>query len=413
MPNTPHLVAVLRIVDPSGQQQFALVDRPALQIGSATDECGLTLTGPGICAIHCTLRWQNTRWVVFDRGAPTGTYINSRRCNEPTALCPGDRISIVHHLIHFSTLPSLELPHVLARLRDSPIRWLPGHAPATSPHTPPAPRKRTSSRLLVCLALSAGLALAASIGEAETSGPSATPAAPSPDLSPGTSSSSASNLSPGTSSPPAPTYVSEPPTFELPPDAVGLGRPTDGAILHALQLPPAPDYTIRCPAHAHGTSATIGELMHALARMRNLGYRGELVVGDISRLDGGQYGPHKSHQSGRDVDIWLPIRGGRYARGCPRCTTDLCRPEPGQVDWRATWQLVQSLAERGAVEDIFLDWSLHPKLAQAASDLGVPDAEVLRQIQHPFRGRPTLIKHSDGHVHHMHVRFRDPPATDR
>jgi hypothetical protein len=60
------------------------------------------------------------------------------------------------------------------------------------------------------------------------------------------------------------------------------------------------------------------------------------------------------------------------------------------------------------VQDIFLDWTLHPALRDAAAALGVPDEQVDRRIQHPIRGRATLIKHSDGHVHHLHVRYREP-----
>lgn len=417
MTQSPDLVAVLRVVAPDGDEQFVLVDRPLLHIGSARAECSLVLAGPDIAAHHCTLRWHGNRWVLYDRGTDAGTYINSRRCREPTGLCQGDRISVAHHLLHFTTLPALDLPHVLARLRDRQISWT-TLRPASDPppHTPPHRPRRVGLAALTAL-----IALFATLGIAREAGP--------PDEAHHLSRETAidapqdipEDLSPETPPPERPRerstprtvagtaeYVSEPPTFELPTDAVGLGRPTDGALLHAIQLPPSPDYTVRCPANAHGTTATIGELMHGLASLRNRGYTGELVVGDISRPDGGRYGPHQSHQSGRDVDVWLPILGGRYDRGCSRCGTDLCRPEPDQVDWRATWHLIQSLAERGAIEDIFIDWSLQPNLAQTARELGVPESEIHRQIQHPVRGRPTLIKHSDGHVHHMHVRFREP-----
>jgi murein endopeptidase len=424
---SPDLVAVLRVVAPDGDEHFVLVDRPVLHIGSARTDCGLVLAGPDVAAPHCTLRWHGNRWVLYDRGAPAGTYINSRRCREPTGLCQGDRISVVHHMLHFTTLPALDLPHVLARLRDRPISWTALRlAPDPPPHTPPR-RPRRIAGLAALTALSATLGIAASAREADPRGlahhlsqETSTEASSSlsEDLSPETSNDVPRDLSPETPPHERPLaaralagtaeYVSEPPTFELPTDAVGLGRPTDGALLHALQLPSSPDYTVRCPANAHGTTATIGELMHGLASLRNRGYTGELVVGDISRPDGGRYGPHQSHQSGRDVDVWLPIRGGRYDRGCARCGTDLCRPEPDQVDWRATWHLIQSLAERGAIADIFIDWSLHPELIQTARELGVPESEIHRQIQHPVRGRPTLIKHSDGHVHHMHIRFREP-----
>jgi murein endopeptidase len=422
MPVSPHLVAVLHITDPlTSDEQILLVDRPVLQIGCARDECGLTLDGPGVAATHCSLRWQANRWILHDRGAATGIYINSRRCREPTALCPGDRISIVHHLIIFNTLPSLELPHVLARLRDRPVRWtLTRPHPDEPPPTPLASNRRRPRLFNNCATLLAILGLASGISATNYLG-DPTPEAvtsdfhlpPEPDPpAPADTNPTTADIARHESPPPPPTiYITEPPTFELPADAIGLGRPTDGAILHALQLPSSPDYTIRCPALAHATTATINELMHALARARNHGYTGELVVGDLSRLDGGRYGPHKSHQSGRDVDLWLPIRGGRYDRGCPRCGTDLCRPEPEQVDWPATWTLIQSLAERGTIEDIFLDWTLHPALAQAAHDLNVPPDEIHRQIQHPIRGRSTLIKHSDGHIHHLHVRFREPPPA--
>jgi murein endopeptidase len=322
---------------------------------------------------------------------------------------------------------------VLARLRDRPVRWT-----LTRPHPDEPPPHTRSHRtadaracLMHCATLFAILGLASSISEADqpdlgdqrprrpgqsrpTSDPALRSICPRSQLHPRrpTPARRLPTIARHESPPPPPTiYITEPPTFELPADAIGLGRPTDGAILHALQLPSSPDYTIRCPALAHATTATINELMHALARARNHGYTGELVVGDLSRLDGGRYGPHKSHQSGRDVDLWLPIRGGRYDRGCPRCGTDLCRPEPEQVDWPATWTLIQSLAERGTIEDIFLDWTLHPALAQAAHDLNVPPDEIHRQIQHPIRGRSTLIKHSDGHIHHLHVRFREPPPA--
>ena len=91
--------------------------------------------------------------------------------------------------------------------------------------------------------------------------------------------------------------------------------------------------------------------------------------------------------------------------------TDLCRPEPHEVDWLATWQLVQALTARGAVQDIFLDWSLQPALIAAAHRSSAPAAQIDRQIQHPIRGRATLIKHAAGHVHHMHVRCRCPAGA--
>ena len=446
--------AVLRLLDLDADATPRLLDRPVLHIGRARASCGLVLTGPGVAPHHCCLRRDGARWLLRDRGAPAGTYVNSRRIHEPTELHDGDRISLGLHLLEFRTAPSLEPAHVLARLRDAPVDLrftLPACAPAGDlpvlastgrrPDDLPGPRLAALLRpagLAAVAALALSFAVAVNVAPAADPPTAALPAAdpptaalptvlasPRPDLAgAAVHDLAAADLSPGTSTrftEPVPSdtqltarreYLAEPPAFELPTDARARGRPDAGALERALALPPSPDYTIRCPAHAYGSSATIAELMHALASFRNhSGYRGELVVGDLSQARGGRYGPHRSHQSGRDVDLWLPVRGGVYRRGCVHCGTDLCRPEPREVDWLATWQLVQALASRGAVQDIFLDWTLQPPLIAAARRFGVPEPQIARQIQHPVRGRASLVKHADGHSHHMHVRFRCPDAA--
>lgn len=412
---------MLRLLDLDDDRPPLVLDGQVLHIGRARAACGLVLTGPGVAPHHCSLRREGERWFLRDRGAPAGTHVASRRVQEPTELRDGDRISIGLHLLEFRTSPALALPQVLARLRDAPID-LSFVGCAADRVTPPATTSRPprTASLLRSAGLAAALALAFSFGVATQLAPAADPpptpgsTAPPPAESIDSSAGAAVHPrpAPSTSSPPRSEFLAEPPAFELPTDAVTRGRPDAGALVRALALPPSPDYTIRCPAHAHGSSATISELLHALASFRNhSGYRGELVVGDLSQHAGGPYGPHRSHQSGRDVDLWLPVRGGTYRRGCVRCGTDLCRPEPHEVDWLATWQLVQALTARGAVQDIFLDWSLQPALIAAAHRSSAPAAQIDRQIQHPIRGRATLIKHAAGHVHHMHVRFRCPAGA--
>ncbi len=197
----------------------------------------------------------------------------------------------------------------------------------------------------------------------------------------------------------------------VPGDASSAGRPYDtGRLERSLQLPPHPDYDLRCPFNAHASSFTAAHLLAALADLRGR-YRGQIVVGDLSREDGGAYGPHLSHQSGRDVDLWLPIVGGQYraAPACRRCGTPWCRPEPGEVDWRATWQLVEALAATGAVKQIFLDRAHHDSLRDAARAAGLDDAALARAIQRR-PGAPALVTHSAGHTRHLHVRFRCGPG---
>lgn len=209
--------------------------------------------------------------------------------------------------------------------------------------------------------------------------------------------------------PPRPTYT--PAAVEIPADARSTGRANDdGGLVDAVQIPPSRDYELRCPFNAYAASYTADRLLAGIAALR-VHYRGQIVLGDLSREDGGSFGRHASHQSGRDVDIWLPRRGGYYrtAEECESCNTRWCRPEPGEVDWPATWSLVTALHATGGVQDVFLDRSLHPDLRAAAGAAGLSDDEVLRAI--PVRAAAdALVTHSDNHTHHIHVRFRCGPG---
>jgi len=390
-----------------------VLERPVLHIGRARDRCGLVLDDPDLAPQHCCLRRHLDRWWLLDRGAPAGTYLNNHRCRQPRELHDGDRISLGLCLLEFRCTPAPALPRPLPVALDL-------HLP--TPALPPLPAARPALLRTVLLtalaALAVTLPVAANLTPPATSrpvpsdiptfdpGPVPSDSPTTPELHPPPVPSDTTIHRPG-----PPTFLSEPPTLELPGDALARGRPDDGHLEHALRLPPSPDYLVRCPAHAHASSRTAHELMQALSAFRShSGYRGELVVGDLSQAGGGRYGPHRSHQSGRDVDLWLPISGGHYRRGCVRCGTDLCRPAPHEVDWRATWQLVQALAARGSAQDIFLAWELQPRLRSAALALAVPGPELEQAIQHPVRGRPALVKHAPGHTHHLHVRFRCPPG---
>ncbi len=69
-----------------------------------------------------------------------------------------------------------------------------------------------------------------------------------------------------------------------------------------------------------------------------------VLVGDLSRPDGGDFGPrygglgHASHQNGLDADVYYPRTDGRLL--APR--------NPGQVDRRAAQRLVDRFVAAGA-----------------------------------------------------------------
>jgi len=192
-----------------------------------------------------------------------------------------------------------------------------------------------------------------------------------------------------------------PDTFEVPQGAMSKGYPDRGRLIAGVKLPASPLYTKRHPEHGlYGSTHTILQLQRAIATFRHdSGYEGEIVIGAISRRKGGRFSPHKSHQSGRDVDIRLPR--------LPGVPDTLDKPNPDEIDWHATWALVEALDGTGQVRRIFLDVELHRRLYEAARQLGASREDIARLLPWPSwdtQGDP-VIRHSRGHTGHIHVRF--------
>jgi murein endopeptidase len=190
------------------------------------------------------------------------------------------------------------------------------------------------------------------------------------------------------------------PIIPVPPTAVAVGLPDRGRLANGIQLP-ANDalYSIRNPAHSWATSHTIMQLQQAVADFRETsGFRRDLLITDISRQGGGRFVPHRSHRTGRDVDIQLPLAVG-VSHGKVPWRAD-------EVDWSVTWRLVEALLRTGEVRYIFLSRTRQRLLRDAALRSGATRDEIDRLIQYPRRAQTGVVRHSRGHVKHIHVRFR-------
>lgn len=200
------------------------------------------------------------------------------------------------------------------------------------------------------------------------------------------------------------------PEFQIRPDALSIGAPNDGGLKNGVQMPESPLYTRRAPSIMWGSSHTIETLLKAIARFRqDLAFDHELVLADMSRRNGGKFKPHKSHQAGRDIDIWMPTLKGVYKEKYLSRTnrTKIRRPKVNEIDWYATWGLVRALLETDEIVKIFLEYSMQEKLYRAAEEMGATEEE-LAKIQWPRGSRSggAIIAHSAGHITHIHVRFR-------
>src|SRR5690606_23507242 len=167
-----------------------------------------------------------------------------------------------------------------------------------------------------------------------------------------------------------------------------------------LQLPDNEQlYTRLRPEEAYASSHTIATLQLAIARWRrDSGYTGKLIVAAISKQGGGRLSPHKSHQSGRDADVRMPVVKG--VKGS-------LAENPSQVDWKATWALVHALLDTGQIQYIFLSYDRQRHLYKAAKRAGATDEELEAWIQYPRPNHSNngVVRHAKGHNAHIHVRF--------
>jgi murein endopeptidase len=198
---------------------------------------------------------------------------------------------------------------------------------------------------------------------------------------------------------------------------ISVGEPHQGHLYGGIPLPENPSlYIVRRPEYAYGSTHAVTHLQIALAKFRrNSTYRGPLIVSDLSGPQGGRHWPHISHQSGRDVDVWLPLvcdRKGVTLKGGDGATAAIIDLErfsaarPHEVDWDASWQLVKALVRTGQVEGIFLARPNHQFLRQAAQRDGLLARDADAIIQGEQRTLDAMVRHVRGHDKHLHVRFR-------
>jgi LysM repeat protein len=186
-----------------------------------------------------------------------------------------------------------------------------------------------------------------------------------------------------------------------------VGWPARGQLVHARRLTPGAGFAVREPERAWGTDETVRAVVAAFARTRDEHPAAPRVwIHDLSLRRGGRIDDHRSHQSGRDVDIAYPQK---------RCPAGACgfRPlSPGELDAAVTWTLLHYWLERELVEAVFIDYRLQAPLYREARARGASARELARWFQYP-RGRPgglAVIRHFPKHRDHMHVRFRCDPS---
>lgn len=194
----------------------------------------------------------------------------------------------------------------------------------------------------------------------------------------------------------------------LAPDTSGsVGCPNGGRLIDGVQLKSSPEILVLEPGKAYGVKELVDLLEMAAEEMR-LAYpkTAPLVVGHLSKKGGGCLSPHKSHQSGRDVDVAMYSQGNRLVRGFRGMNAN-------RLDIEKTWYFMETLLETGRIQYILLDWNLQ-KIMYEELKIVYPKQKLNQWFQYP-RSRGTrrgIIRHAAGHANHLHIRIHCS-ATDR
>ncbi|MBX3126550.1 MAG: penicillin-insensitive murein endopeptidase [Polyangiaceae bacterium] len=199
--------------------------------------------------------------------------------------------------------------------------------------------------------------------------------------------------------------------------SLSVGYPNAGWQLRAKRLKKKPYLAIKAGSEdlVYGHPALVLMLERSSRAVSRAARGSVMLVGDLSRRDGGALAGHRSHQSGRDADIGFyvvdaqgrPTLPSRFVSFDGRGeATDGSRL---RFDDHRNWLLVEqwTLDARAGISHIFISRPLRSRLikyglSRPASRKFVP--EVVRLLKQP--------EESSAHDDHFHVRIACPARHD-
>lgn len=190
-----------------------------------------------------------------------------------------------------------------------------------------------------------------------------------------------------------------------------IGSPNEGFLADGLELFSSSALHV-LPGHTarFGLSQLVG-MLHRSADTIAARFPGSVMrVGDLSRRSGGDVLRHRSHESGRDVDVVFYLQGedGRPRDPAQFLTVDENGRTRGglRFDDARNWALVELwLNDREArVTAIFIASHLRDRLL-AFARASRASSSLLARAQVTLRQPPDALSHDD----HFHVRIGCPP----
>jgi penicillin-insensitive murein endopeptidase len=192
-----------------------------------------------------------------------------------------------------------------------------------------------------------------------------------------------------------------------------IGYPNDGWQVRAKRLRRSQFLHIKDNSrdHAYGHPALVLMLERSAREVARAARGSVMVVGDLSRRDGGPLSGHVSHQSGRDADVAFYMTDARGKPFEPDAfvafgSDGAARDGSGLVfDDRRNWLLLKSWARdrRAGLAHIFVESHLRQRILQygaAHKEFKPYLGEVAALLKQPEAGST--------HDDHFHVRIACP-----
>ncbi|GEM_PF-1177917 len=187
--------------------------------------------------------------------------------------------------------------------------------------------------------------------------------------------------------------------------SASIGFPAAGSLEGAVPMMEGPGRILKAtPWKCWGTIETVSTLDAILREWEHRKPGGQpVLVGNMSAPMGGKLSPHRSHQSGRDVDLsYIQIEN-------PKEELNWREMSKSNLDAGRTWDLLKLLVESRRVQAIFIDSKIQKLLYRdAVANRRIAKTRLSRWIEYPRQPGTTsaIIRHVPGHRDHIHVRFK-------
>jgi len=187
--------------------------------------------------------------------------------------------------------------------------------------------------------------------------------------------------------------------------SLSLGTPAAGSLVNPVAMASSPHWLVVDGSANWGTEETVAFLTKAMTKVYEKHPTAPpLQVGHLSARRGGPLSPHRSHQSGRDVDLGYFYKGdhGVWYK----------RANAENLDAARSWELVRALITETDVEYVFVNLSVQKLLKEHALSVGEDPVWLDSLFQFGTHHANAIVRHVHGHDTHLHVRFFNPIAEE-